>query len=101
MKKPEESKIIQISKKVAVCSTGIGTLILLAFLITKADLLMPFGLCYILIAIVINGVFALLLVIECLSNLIHWRKYIATIIFMLVNIPLSIFYCYIALNLKF
>ena len=96
MKKPNEEAIIEISKKVAIASTGIGTLILGGYLITQEDMLMPVGLMYISIAGIINGFFVVLLIIECLCKITHWRKYVTTIIFMLANIPLSILYCYIA-----
>lgn len=96
MENTKKYKIITIAKKVAIYSTTIGTIILVGFLIAKSEILILFGLCYILTATIINSVFLILLFIACLRNIKQWRKFVAMMIFMLLNIPLSIIYCYIA-----
>lgn len=99
--KPEEIKrpeLIETGKWMSVISAAIGTVILLAYFVLKADVLMFIGLFYIYFATAINGIFFLVLLLECFRQQDHWRKITATMFFMLLNIPLSIFYCFLALN---
>jgi len=91
-------KLIETGKWMAVCSATIGTFILLAFFALKVNELMFVGLFYIYFATAINGVFFLVLVLECFRQQNHWRKIAAIMLLMLLNIPLSIFYCFLALN---
>jgi len=95
IKRPE---LIGIGKWMAVYSAAIGTIILLAYFALKVDKLMFVGLFYIYFATVINGVFFLVLLLECFRQQNHWRKIATIMFFMLLNIPLSIFYCFLALN---
>jgi len=98
LKRPE---LIVAGKWMATFSAAIGTVILLAFFILKARALMLLGLFYIYFATAINGLFFLLLLLECFRQKNHWQKIAAVMFFMLLNIPLSIFYCFLALNSNF
>ncbi|TCD26249.1 hypothetical protein EZ456_14655 [Pedobacter psychrodurus] len=91
-------KLIETGKWMSVFSAAIGTIILLAFFALKVDVLMFIGLFYIYFATAINGIFFLILFFECFRQQDHWRKIAAIMFFMLLNIPLSIFYCFLALN---
>jgi hypothetical protein len=95
IKRPE---LIETGKWMAVCSASIGTIILLAYFALKVNELMFIGLFYIYFATVINGIFFLVLLLECFRQQNHWRKIATIMLFMLLNIPLSIFYCFLALN---
>jgi hypothetical protein len=97
IKRPE---LIETGKYMAMFSAAIGTIILLAYFALKVDELMFVGLFYIYFATAINGIFFLVLLLECFRQKEHWRKIAATMFFMLLNIPLSIFYCFLALNLN-
>lgn len=95
IKRPE---LIEIGKWMAILSASIGTAILLIFFALKAPELMLIGLLYIYFAIVVNGIFFLVLLFECFRQKDHWRKIAAVMAYMLLNIPLSICYCFLALN---
>ncbi|MGM9478444.1 hypothetical protein ACS5PU_18610 [Pedobacter sp. GSP4] len=95
MKEIPDPQMIYIAKKLAYYSALIGTIIFVSFLLSKATYLMGLGLVYILSATVINAIFLLVLVIELIYNPIHWRSYLATIICMLLNIPLSMLYFFL------
>jgi hypothetical protein len=97
IKRPE---LIKTGKYMAMFSAAIGTIILLAYFALKVDELMFVGLFYIYFATAINGIFFLVLLLECFRQQEHWRKIAVTMFFMLLNIPLSIFYCFLALNLN-
>jgi|GEM_PF-1066461 len=92
-------KLVEIGKWMAVISAAIGTLILLAYFVLELNELMFAGLFYIYLAALVNGVFFLILLRECFRQQAYWRKIAATMFFMLLNIPLSLFYCFLALNL--
>ncbi|WP_131536797.1 hypothetical protein [Pedobacter nototheniae] len=100
MKNNNDPVIIYMSKQVSIYSAGIGTLILLCFLISRADGLMFLGLTYIFFALIINSVFFLILLFECFRSKEYWRKIVATMLFMLCNIPLSLLYCFLALTIN-
>jgi len=93
-------KLIETGKWMAALSAAIGTIILLAYFALRINELMFVGLFYIYFATVINGVFFLVLLLECFRQQNHWRKIAAIMFFMLLNIPLSILYCFLALNLN-
>jgi len=95
LKRPE---LINIGKWMAISSAAIGTLILLAFFASKATELMFIGLFYIYLATAVNGIFFLVLLFECFRQKEYWQKIAATMLIMLFNIPLSLFYCFLALN---
>jgi hypothetical protein len=93
-------KLIETGKWMAVFSAAIGTIILLTYFALKVNELMFVGLFYIYFATAVNGIFFLVLLLECFRQQEHWRKIAAIMFFMLLNIPLSIFYCFLALNLN-
>ncbi|MDY0907137.1 hypothetical protein SOM16_19580 [Pedobacter sp. CFBP9032] len=87
-----EPQIILIGKKASIYSAVIGTLLLLAYLISNEHSLIAIGISYILFAFVINSLILLALVAALFFHTPHWKKIVATIICVLLNIPLSIFY---------
>jgi len=95
IKRPE---LIETGKWMTIISASIGTIILLTYFALKVDELMFVGLLYIYLATIINGIFFLVLLLECFRQKDHWRKIVAIMFLMLLNIPLSIFYCFLALN---
>ncbi|MBO9675798.1 MAG: hypothetical protein J7577_20295 [Sphingobacteriaceae bacterium] len=98
MEEIKEPQMIYIGKKLAYYSALIGTIILVAYLLSHADFLIVLGLVYVLSALVINGIFLFALLIELLYNTTHWRAYSVAIICMLLNIPLSAFYFFLVLH---
>lgn len=84
--------LIETGKWMAVLSAAIGTIILLAYFALKVSEMMLVGFIYIYFAAAINGLFFLVLLLECFRQQNHWRKIVATMIIMLLNIPLVIFY---------
>lgn len=96
MEEIKEPQMIYIGKKLAYYSALIGTIILIAYLISHAEFLIGLGLVYVLSALVINGIFLLVLLLELMYNTAYWRAYTIAIICMLLNIPLSFFYLFLA-----
>ncbi|MFD2288317.1 hypothetical protein ACFSOV_19580 [Pedobacter petrophilus] len=93
-----EPQIIQIGKKAAIYSAAAGTFLLLAYLISKQDSLISIGISYILFAVFANVLILLALIIALFTQTLHWKKIVATIICVLLNIPLSIFYLSIVIH---
>lgn len=87
-----EPQIIQIGKKASIYSAAIGTFLFLAYLLSKQDSLISIGLSYIMCALVANSLILLALIITLFTYTLHWKKTVATIICVLLNIPLSIIY---------
>lgn len=98
MKNTLEPQIIFIGKKATIYSAAIGTFLLLAFQMSKQDSLIAIGISYILFAFVVNSLILLALIAALFFHTPHWKKIIATIICVLLNIPLSIFYLSIVIN---
>ena len=92
-----EPQIIDTCKRLTKITAIIGTVIFVLFIISGIKELSIAGLMYIGFAGLINGIFLIALAIASFIHKIYWRKILATIVFMLANIPLSIFYCFIAL----
>jgi len=101
MEEIRKNKLIEVGKWMAALSTAIGTVILLAYLVFKADTIAFSGIIYMYIATVVNGIYFLVLLLECFRKPNDWRKPAAMMLIMLLNIPLSVFYCYLALTIKF
>lgn len=99
-KEIKRPKLIETGKWMAMVSAVIGTIILLTYFALKVNELMFVGLFYIYFATAINGIYFLVLLLECFRQQDHWQKIGAIMFFMLLNIPLSIFYCFLALNLN-
>lgn len=98
MSKKTEPQIIDTCKRLTKISAIIGTTIFVLFIISGIKELSIVGLMYIGVAGLINGIFLIVLVIAGFIHKIYWHKILATIVFMLANIPLCIFYCFIALK---
>lgn len=96
MKENTEPQMIYVGKKLAYYSAVIGTIILITYLISHANYLIELGLIYVLLAFVVNGIFLLVLLLELIYNRAYWKSYMATIIAMLLNIPLSLLYISLA-----
>ncbi|RDC58295.1 hypothetical protein DU508_05000 [Pedobacter chinensis] len=99
MNNSTEPQIIDTCKRLASRSAILGTLIFVCFAIIRIPEMMFFGLMYILFAGLINGIFFIALAVSCFTNKAYWQKIVATMIFMLANIPLSIFYSFLAFML--
>lgn len=93
-----EPQIIQIGKKAAIYSAVAGTFLLLAYIISKQDALIEIGISYVLFAIFANTLILLALSTALFTQTSHWKKIVATIICVLLDIPLSIFYFFIIIN---
>jgi len=93
-----EPLIIRIGKKAALYSAAIGTFLLLAFLISKQNLLIAIGLNYVMLAFIMNTIILLALIAALFLHTAHWKNIAVTIICVLLNIPLSILYLTIVIN---
>lgn len=98
MKNILEPLIIRIGKTSALYSAASGTFLLLAFLISKQNLLITIGLNYIMLAFIVNTSILLALIAALFLYTTHWKNIVVTIICVLLNIPLSIFYLTIVIN---
>jgi len=99
MNEKDQLEIIEISKKTAKFSAIIGTIILFAFLLSKNNLLAPIGIFYIFLAAIINGVLFMALFILAILSKTNRYEIITTMLILLINIPLSILYGFIAITL--
>ena len=99
MKEITEPRTIYFGQIVAKYSAILGTIILLGFLFTDNIAVALAGLAYTVLAALVNGI----IVLTLLFNLIYYIEYrpriTATILFMLLNIPLSLIYFYIVVTL--
>jgi len=93
-----EPQIIRIGKMSALYSAAIGTFLLLAFLISKQNLLIAIGLNYIMLAFITNMIILLALIAALFLHAAHWKNVVVAIICVLLNIPLSILYLTIIIN---
>ncbi|SER87266.1 hypothetical protein [Pedobacter rhizosphaerae] len=98
MKITEKLNLINAGKKSALYSAIGGSVILLIFMLTKANVMIGVGLYYIGVAFIINSILLLGILLELILNLRYWAKYITTIIYLVLNIPLCIGFCTIALQ---
>lgn len=95
----DEPKVILVGKRVAQCSAIIGTLIFLCFMALNRLEIAVFGMAFIFFAALANLIVVLVLLIE-LSRKVQYRsKIAATILYMLLNIPLSVCYFFIVTKL--
>ncbi|GGE45073.1 hypothetical protein EV200_104524 [Pedobacter psychrotolerans] len=93
-----EPLIIRIGKKAALCSAAVGTFLLLAFLISKQNLLIAIGLNDVMLAFIMNTIILLALIAALFLNTAHWKNIVVAIVCVLLNIPLSILYLTIIIN---
>lgn len=101
MEEITEPQMNYIGKRLAYYSAIFGTLIMVTYLISNSFFLLVVGAVYILGAALINTLVLLLILIELISNQKLWRSSVATIICMLLNIPLSIFYIFLLTYFNF
>ncbi|WP_421940368.1 hypothetical protein [Pedobacter sp.] len=87
-----------IGKKIAYFSSITGTVILVLFLLSKSELFVTAGLYFLLTAFIINSLLFLCILLEFLGKPADWRVYLVTMLRMLINIPLSILYCHVAIS---
>ena len=89
--------LIKSGKFVALMSMIIGTLIFMMFLMFSGIALGLSGLFFIVVAGIINTVFFLLLTIRLLIDKEQKRKISKTIGLILLNIPITILFCWISI----
>jgi len=95
MEETIEPQMNYVGKRMAYYSALIGTLILITYLISRADFLAVVGVIYILSAAVVNTLVLMVVLIELICNQSSWRSSVVTIICMLLNIPLVIIYIFL------
>lgn len=101
MKENIEPQMIAIGKKVARYSAISGTFILLTFLISNRLEIAFFGLAFVFLAAITNGIIVFILVIELIYNIDYRQRIAAVILYMLLNIPLTIVYFLIVRSITF
>ncbi|KXH82731.1 hypothetical protein [Chryseobacterium kwangjuense] len=72
-----------------------GTLLLITYLITKADVLLLIGFYFVIIAAVVNMLILLYELIEFLNGLPDKKASGNSVLLLLVNIPVTMLYLYI------
>lgn len=75
----------------------IGTIILIAYVVSHSGLLITLGLRYILIAMTINTAIVIRLLINSINSSGNKLKFIFYTLLPLINLPVAIIYCAIAL----
>lgn len=92
MKTKFKYKINYIAILLAIGSFCIGTMLLLLFKITQAEILMILGYFYIFLAAFINMLMLLSLVINAIIHFSDYKENLLTILGVLANIPITILY---------
>ncbi|KFF27675.1 hypothetical protein [Chryseobacterium vrystaatense] len=77
-----------------------GTLLLICYLITKAELLMVFGFYFVTIAAVVNLLVLLYELMEFLTHTADKKTSGNSVLLLLVNIPITILYMGILIDFK-
>lgn len=75
-----------------------GTLLLLSYLITKADFLLIFGFYFVVITAVVNMLVLLYELLEFLTDISDKKSSGNSVLLLLVNIPITILYLFIIFN---
>ena len=86
----------RVGRMVALGSFAIGTFILLLYLLSKKESLMIIGFYYVLLAGVVNSL-VFLLVVFSLFKAKNKKRVLATLGIMLINIPFSTAYFFLAM----
>ncbi|MBL1222263.1 hypothetical protein JET18_15525 [Chryseobacterium sp. L7] len=76
-----------------------GTLLLLGYLITKADFLIISGFYFVLIAAVVNLLILFYELLEFLTNIPDKKSSGRSVLLLLINIPVTMLYMYIVFSL--
>lgn len=77
-----------------------GTLLLVAYMITKADFLPILGFYFLIIAAIVNMLILLYELLEFLTDVSDRRTSGNSVILLLVNVPITILYLFIVFNLN-
>ena len=93
-----EPQVIDTCMWLGKISSITGKAFFLLFIISSVKKLSVVGLMYIGFAGLIDGIFLIVLLVVGFMYRIYWHKILAPMFFMLANIPLCIFYCFIALK---
>ncbi len=92
---------IWLSRKVALCSLGIGAFFIISYALLKFEIIAAFGVAYIVATFVVN--FVILIKLSC--QLLIFRKLkneiFFTIILVIINIPVTYIYLRIAVKIFF
>lgn len=84
---------LPLSTQMAIVSFGIGTLLLLLhFIFKNSDIIIPFGIYYVLIAFIINGLMLLKLIIDWVTEPLNRSKIERQALILFANVPISFVY---------
>ena len=79
--------------QMAIVSFGIGTLLLLLhFIFKNSDIKIPFGIYYVLIAFLVNGLMLLKLIIDWVTEPLNRSKIERQALILFANVPISFVY---------
>ena len=95
MKKIKFSKL---GKDVFLSSFLLGTLLLLVFLITKAYYLLVIGFYFVITTAIVNMLVLLHELIEFLNDIPNKKASGNSVLLLMINIPVTIFYLFIIFN---
>ncbi|KMQ70359.1 hypothetical protein SDC9_123400 [bioreactor metagenome] len=84
-----------IGKHVFVTFWFIGTILLFAFYFSKSDLLLMFGIYYVILAVVINLLILLHEFLQAVNEFTMRSKYWISCLYILANLPITCLYLYI------
>lgn len=76
-------------------SFGLGTILMLTYLVTKAEVLLPIGFAYVGIAFAVNAIILLVLIIDMISHTKRFKSHLQSAGVLLLNLPITWFYMYI------
>lgn len=87
-----------ISVRLAVVSFAIGTLDILLFAATDYELFVGIGLGVLVLAFIMNAFMLLIVLVNLFIGDVPLKEALFTIYVLLLNIPIAVFYCYVALQ---
>lgn len=97
---PTTLPIIAIAKRCARISLATGTMIFIAFAISKAEALIIVGFFFTFIACAANGIALLVLLLHLTGNRPYWQQIFNAIIIVLSNIPIAIFFAWLSIQIS-
>ncbi|WP_297696046.1 hypothetical protein [uncultured Eudoraea sp.] len=98
-KDKSERSVVNKSLFYSLISFVIGSLIFAIFYWTEYIGIAILGLIFIIIAAFFNGVFLITLLVKITSTRVNLKKYMASILILLLNIPIAIAYFNVSINI--
>ncbi|WP_343532121.1 hypothetical protein [Pedobacter sp.] len=95
-----ELLIVNVAKRCASTSLFVGTCIFLLYALSGVRDIVILGICFILLAVFVNGLTLLILLLHLISYSAAWRKILLAALLMLSNIPIAILFAWLSIQIS-